>query len=71
MKLTRSFLTLMLWTAILIIAILSTIQLDDLILSELSYAVILIALLNLIRLPSYNTIKPIFTNGKNTKNSID
>lgn len=71
MKLTRSFFTLMLWTVILIIATLSIIQLDDLILSELSYAVILIALLNLIRLPSYNTIKPIFTNGKNTKNSID
>ena len=71
MKLTRSFFTLMLWTVILIIATLSTIQLDDLILSELSYAVILIALLNLIRLPSYNTIKPIFTNEKNTKNSID
>ena len=71
MKLTRSFLMLMLWTTVLIIAIMSTIQLDDLILSELSYGIIFIALLNLIRLPSCNTIKPIFTIGKNPKNSID
>lgn len=71
MKLTISVFKIMLWTAVLITAIMSTILLEDLILNELSNAVIIIALLNLIRLLSYNNIKPILTNGKNTKNSIN
>lgn len=53
MKQTLSVFKIMLWTAVLITAIMSTILLEDLILNELSNAVIIIALLNLIRLLSY------------------